>query len=187
MGATMNIHRSSPIRAVILVFASMLLPAWAAAAARETPPEAGQIAVATIGGRIVLVNTAGHRFATLTGRAGVVDWAPAWSPDGKWLAFARSTDGRRSFHVYVMRADGSRVRQLTQGRFDESPAWSPDGRWIAYASEGGIRIVHPNGHGTRLVRGTGISGPDYSTPFGAMPSWTPRGRLSYAFHPEISA
>src|SRR5262249_15030497 len=68
---------------------------------------------------------------------------------------------------------------------DESPAWSPDGRWIAYASSGGIRIVHPNGSGSRLVRGTGVTTPQYSTPYAATPSWTPRGRLSYAFHPEI--
>ncbi len=85
-----------------------------------------------------------------------------------------------------MRADGSGVRRLTHGRFDESPAWSPDGRWIAYASDAGIKIVHPDGRGTRLVRGTGVTGEDCSVPYGVMPSWTPRGRLSYAFHPEAS-
>lgn len=118
---------------------------------------------------------------------GVSEWAPAWSPDGKWLAFVRSTNGRRSFHVYVMRADGSGVRQLTRGRFDESPAWSPDGQWVAYTSMGGIRIVHPNGSGSRAVRGTGITTAHYSEPYASLPSWTPRGRLSYSFHPEAQA
>jgi Tol biopolymer transport system component len=137
-----------------------------------------QIAVATTSGRIVLVDTTGHRLATLSTPAGrgVSSWAPAWSPDGKSLAFTRSTDGRRSFHVYVMRADGSGVRQITHGRFDESPAWSPDGQWIAYASAGSIRIVHPDGKGSRAIL-------SYAT----LPSWTPRGRLSYSFHPEVSS
>jgi Tol biopolymer transport system component len=145
--------------------------------------------VATASGRIVLVDSTGHRVATLGGRAGrgVSDWAPAWSPDGEWLAFVRSTDGRRSFHVYAMRADGSGVRKVTRGRFDESPAWSPDGHWIAYTSTGGIRIVHPDGRGSRAVRGTGVATAHYSEPYGTLPSWSPRGRLSYSFHPEVTS
>lgn len=174
------------MRVLFLTLASTLMLASVAVAASRASQKAEQIAVATTGGRIVLVSSTGHRIASLTGRAGLLDWAPAWSPDGSLLAFARSTDERRSFHVYVMRANGRGVRQLTRGRFDESPAWSPDGRWIAYASAGGIRIVHPNGKGSRLVRGTGVTTPQYSMPYGVMPSWTPRGRLSYAFHPEVS-
>jgi Tol biopolymer transport system component len=136
-----------------------------------------------------LVDSGGHRLAALSRRTrrGVSDWAPAWSPDGEWLAFARSTNGRRSFQVYVMRADGSGVRKITHGRFDESPAWSPDGQWIAYTSTGGIRIVHPNGSGSRAVRGTGITAAHYSEPYATLPSWTPGGRLSYSFHPEVSS
>jgi Tol biopolymer transport system component len=86
----------------------------------------------------------------------------------------------------VIRADGTGVRQLTRGRFDESPAWSPDGCWIAYAGTGGIRIVHPSGSGSRSIRGTGITGRHYSEPYGTLPSWTPDGRLSFSFHPEVS-
>jgi dipeptidyl aminopeptidase/acylaminoacyl peptidase len=179
---------STGMRAVLLISVSALLLASVAAAAGPTPPNAEQIAVATTGGRIVLVDTNGHRLATLSRRVapGVLDWAPAWSPDGKWLAFTRSTDRWRSFHVFVMRADGTGVRQLTHGRYDESPAWSPDGRWIAYQTMGGIRIMHPDGRGSRLVRGTGLTHPHYTETYGTLPSWTPRGRLSYSFHPEVS-
>ncbi|MGZ4390518.1 MAG: hypothetical protein ACXVRK_00130 [Gaiellaceae bacterium] len=148
-----------------------------------------QIAVATTSGRIVVVDNKGQRLATLSkpARHRVSDWAPAWSPDGQWLAFVRSADGRRSFHVYVMRADGSGVRQITRGRFDESPAWSPDGRWVAYVSTSGIRIVHPSGRGSRAIRGTGITAAHYTDVYGTLPSWTPKGRLSYSFHPEVSS
>jgi Tol biopolymer transport system component len=171
---------------LICVFASLLASAASAAPSVSAPGE--QIAVATTSGRIVLIDSSGNRIATLKrAGSGVSSWAPAWSPDGRWLAFARSVNGRRSFHVYVMRADGSGVRQITHGRFDESPAWSPDAHWIAYVSTGGIRIVHPNGRGSRLVRGTGITAKRYSEPYGTLPSWTPRGRLSYSFHPEASS
>lgn len=177
------------MRSVLVLGVSLLLTASAAAGVRQTPSAGDEIAVATTSGRIVLIDPTGHRIATLSRRSGrgVSDWAPAWSPDGKSLAFARSTDGRRSIHVYVMRADGSGVRQVTHGRFDGSPAWSPDGRWIAYRSMGGIRIMRPNGTGSRAVRGTGVTAARYTSSYGEFPSWTPNGRLSYAFHSEISS
>lgn len=173
----------------LLVLAGVLVAVCATAAAPRANPTQEQIAVATASGRIVLVDPAGHRLASPSQPAGhgVSSWAPAWSPDGQGLAFVRSTNGRHSFHVYVMRADGSAVRQITHGRFDESPAWSPDGDWIAYASTGGIRIVHPDGTGSRVVRGTGVTTAHYSEPYATLPSWTPRGRLSYSFHPEASS
>lgn len=63
--------------------------------------------------------------------------APAWSPDGQAIAYIRE-DG-----VYVMNADGSDSRKLTEhGWFDElnyGPVteerglrWSPDGEWVIY-------------------------------------------------------
>jgi WD40-like Beta Propeller Repeat len=177
------------MRRLLLICIAGLLLASVASAARPASPAGEQIAVATTSGRILLIDDSGRRIATL-GRhtaAGVSDWAPAWSPDGQWMAFARSTDGRRSFHIYVMRPDGSGLRQITHGRYDESPSWSPDAQWIAFQSLGGIRIVHPDGRGLRLVRGTGVTSSRYTETYGTLPSWTPRGRLSYAFHPEVSS
>ena len=62
----------------------------------------------------------------------------AWSPDGKWIAFASARGGFRDealLHphntqpdgeIYVMRADGSDVRELTDNQFEEAtPAWKP--------------------------------------------------------------
>ena len=49
---------------------------------------------------------------------------PAWSPDGRTIAFTRN--GR----IFVMNADGSRQRQLARQRGE--PIWSPDGRKIAF-------------------------------------------------------
>ena len=60
------------------------------------------------------------------------DVRPAWSPDGRRIAFVSRRDGNSE--VYVMNADGSGKRNLTRDRAsdDDYPTWSPDGRRIAF-------------------------------------------------------
>jgi len=59
---------------------------------------------------------------------------PAWSPDGRWLAFTSNRAEDRS-QIFVISPDGGEAVQLTEsetgvGRF----AWSPDGRTIAFTA-----------------------------------------------------
>ena len=49
---------------------------------------------------------------TLTG-PGVYATEPAWSPDGRELAYARSRENAEPFAIYLMKADGSHERRLT--------------------------------------------------------------------------
>ncbi len=59
---------------------------------------------------------------------------PAWSPDGKWIAFNSPHEGWSE--VWVVPASGGAVRLLTnlaQNSFNAS--WSPNGRWIAFCSQ----------------------------------------------------
>ncbi len=70
--------------------------------------------------------------------AGWRDTAPAYSPDGAWLAFLRATGaegpGARP-QIYVMPTDGGEPRRVTDHRLGAgAPVWSPDSRRIAYVA-----------------------------------------------------
>ena len=56
---------------------------------------------------------------------------PAWSADGKKIAFSSNRDG--TMGLYVMDADGKNVTQLTTGPYDRVPSWTPDGRTIVFS------------------------------------------------------
>ncbi|MBK6430748.1 hypothetical protein [Candidatus Amarolinea dominans] len=65
--------------------------------------------------------------------SGADDDQPAWSADGRSLAFVAREDGH--FHIYRIAADGAGLQKLTDGPADEGlPVWSPDGNWIAFRS-----------------------------------------------------
>jgi TolB protein len=58
---------------------------------------------------------------------------PAWSPDGKWLAFISRESISAPFRLYVMTMDGHGVQAVAPNmRANGLPAWSPDGSKIAF-------------------------------------------------------
>jgi TolB protein len=57
---------------------------------------------------------------------------PVWSPTGDYIAFTKQDD---SFHIGVMKTDGSGERILTTSYLDEGPAWSPNGRLVVFARQ----------------------------------------------------
>jgi serine/threonine protein kinase/Tol biopolymer transport system component len=76
------------------------------------------------------------------------DLGPAWSPDGREIAFIRVVEGHWS--IYLVPSMGGRERRLTDlpgpvhawGQVS-SLSWSPDGQWLAFPEIGdeGSRIV----------------------------------------------
>jgi hypothetical protein len=59
---------------------------------------------------------------------------PAWSPDGRYVAFAAQADGLTDLYLYDLDADS--LRRLTHDPFaDLEPAWAPDGRTLAFVTD----------------------------------------------------
>lgn len=59
---------------------------------------------------------------------------PDWSPKGDLIAFQGYRGG--TFHIWLMKPDGTAVRQLTDGHGDDrEPRISPDGTKVAFASD----------------------------------------------------
>ena len=101
------------------------------------------------------------------------DTDPAWSPDGKHIAYASTID--RNNEIYVMDVDGGKPRKLTNSGdvhiHNWKPSWSPDGNRIAFSSnrDGNWEIYVMNADGGQQRNCTkDIHGDD--------PSWSPDGK-----------
>jgi dipeptidyl aminopeptidase/acylaminoacyl peptidase len=103
------------------------------------------VAVRGDGSGISLLAADGSRTRRLTWHsrdASSFDLYPAWSPDGRRIAFVRGfLEGSKGvrFEIFVLNRDGSHQTQMTRGGDNGEPAWSPDGRFIAYSSARGAK------------------------------------------------
>src|SRR5512132_484901 len=96
--------------------------------------------------RICLMNADGSNVRQLpqTPSTGLSDAAPAWSPDGRQIAFGRGVRDQRA--VFVMDANGGGARQVTTwGLRGGQPDWSPDGKLLVfYSNRDGAPTVSAN-------------------------------------------
>lgn len=95
---------------------------------------------------------------------------PAFSPQGRWIAFARGGD------VWAMYEDGSSPRQVTAGPDpDGAPAWSPRGDAIAFARgpRGARDVFRVRADGAAPQRLTFRPADDHS------PAWSSTDRLAF--------
>ena len=93
------------------------------------------------------------------------DVSPAWSPDGRTIAFVRRTPTGSG--VYLVGADGKGLRPLTGG---SAPSWSPDSGRLVVESSGHLFTIEVSG-GRRVRIGAGSD-----------PSWSPDGRKILFLH-----
>jgi hypothetical protein len=124
--------------------------AWATLAFARSEPAGGGVYLA--GRRRVL------RF-----KRGAID--PAWSPDGRRLAFVAPGAGGAG-DLFIADADGSHRGRITRtDRIAErSPSWAPDGRHLVVERGGRLVILRADGGGERRI-GSGLE-----------PAWSPGGR-----------
>jgi Tol biopolymer transport system component len=93
---------------------------------------------------------------------------PAWSPDGRKIAFSSARDG--TAHIFVMNADGSgtvRVTDSTQA--DQEPSWTGDGKRIVFSREGALfEVPAAGGPARRVGRGLGSAEDPAVSPDGKL-------------------
>ena len=117
---------------------------------------------------IYVMNSDGGNQVRLT-HDPAIDADPAWSPDGKRIAFVSRRNGGID-RIYVMESDGQNLSQLTKESNDSDPAWSPDGAKIAFTrSRGGRQVWVMDTDGGNQTRLTHV-GQNYH------PAWSPDGR-----------
>lgn len=71
---------------------------------------------------LVAVRWDGSRRTRLT-RNRVHDVLPAWSPNGRWIVFNQTRDGKKD--LFRLRPNGSRLRRITWDGDTEVPDWQP--------------------------------------------------------------
>jgi TolB protein len=105
------------------------------------------------------------------------NYLPVFSPDGKQIAFMSGRDGNPE--IYVMNADGSNLRRLTNhAAEDSSPTWSPSGSQIAFTSG---RTGKPQIYVMNATDGSSVRRITVSESEADRPTWSPEPFNEIAF------
>jgi len=158
-------------------------PAYVADGCNPVLSPDGRLIAYTRGGHIFVISADGGQETNVSGDD-LIDSTtnPAWSPDGKRIAFSSNREGKSE--IYLVDADGSRLTRITNspvdraaGRLGLDPIWSPDGRRIAFTmSEDAMQananwdVYVVNIDGSQLTRLTDNAARD------GLIGWSPDGR-----------
>lgn len=89
----------------------------------------------------------------LTRTSGIAERDPAWSPDGKWIAYFSDKTGEYGLYIEQSDGQGETKKLVTfETGFLFTPTWSPDSKWIAFVDQtGAIFITDAKSGNTRTV------------------------------------
>ncbi len=132
-------------------------------------------------GDILSVPTKHGSMVNLTHSPGAMDRDPAWSPDGKSLAYFSDCDGEYDLYVRDQNGTGNarRVKLGQDGAFYYGLSWSPDSRKLVFGDQKldlwyvNLASAHP--HPIRVARN------DHAVLQQFRPGWSPDSRwIAYA-------
>lgn len=124
---------------------------------------------------------------------------PAWSPDSQWIAFISRHRGNERKGIYMMDADGRRLRRINDkavqalnGIFRGECSWSPDGKQIAFGMDipkqkrTHLCVIDTDGKNFRQLTQGGpglkpVAVIGFPNPLISYPAWSPDGdRIAYS-------
>jgi len=137
-------------------------------------------------GQLFVQDMATGKRAPVVTTGAALDFTPAFSPDGKTLAFSRAIEEGTDVYTVNLK-DNCCLQRLTVGRFSDnlSPTYSPDGQRIAFVSTRAglpqIYVMAADGTDQQLFApfDYGVTGSSNA------PEWSPDGQ-SVAFHRDVA-
>jgi tricorn protease len=123
-------------------------------------------------GEVITVPAEKGNARNLTNSPGAADRDPAWSPDGRWIAYFSDESGEYALHLRDQSGMGE-VKKINLGvppSFFYSPTWSPDSKKIAYTDKR-LNLWY-----VEIEKGTPVKvdATAYENPWRVLdPSWSP--------------
>ncbi len=106
----------------------------------------------------------------LTNTVGVAERDPAWSPDGKWIAYFSEASGEYELHLRDQKGVGEVKKIKLEPSFYYSPLWSPDSQKIAF-SDKRLNIWYVD-----IEKGQPVKVDTLTRGFAPNKSWSPDSR-----------